>query len=244
MRSTRPIRCPIEPMLREIALAPIVIPQALWVAARAARLPEAAGPRAGQVGQGPLLRLLILGDSSAAGVGVAHQDQALAGQLSTDLARDHRVEWRLVARSGATVATALDMAAGLDDRGFDHALIALGVNDVKNGVWLGDWTRRYDALLGLLRERAQVRHIIVTGLPPIAHFPLLPSPLRDVLGARAEQFDAALQDVAARHGAAHLPVGPLDDPALMASDGFHPGPVVHAEWARRAAEVMRGLQGS
>ncbi len=228
------------PILQETALLPVLIPQALWVLARAARLPEAAGPREGRAGQGPRLRLLILGDSSGAGVGVEHQDEALAGRLSAELAHDHAVEWRLVARSGATTATALEMAEGLETGvGFDHALIALGVNDVKNGVRQADWTARYDALLGVLRDRVAVGHVIVTGLPPIEHFPLLPRPLRDVLGARAARFDGSLREVAARHGATHLPAGPLNVPGLMARDGFHPGPVVYAEWARRAAQAIR-----
>lgn len=45
------------------------------------RLPEAAGARVGVSGAGQPLRVLILGDSAAAGVGVSHQDQALLGQI-------------------------------------------------------------------------------------------------------------------------------------------------------------------
>ena len=51
------------------------------MSARALRLPEAEGPRAGSAGEGPALRLLILGDSSAAGVGTTHQEEALLGQM-------------------------------------------------------------------------------------------------------------------------------------------------------------------
>ena len=51
-------------------------------------------------------RLLIVGDSSAAGVGVRTQAQALAGHLSRALASGARrkVHWQLVARSGITTA--------------------------------------------------------------------------------------------------------------------------------------------
>ena len=93
----------------KLLLSPVLVAQALATRARLPRLPEAAGEREGEVGGGPLLRLLILGDSSAAGVGVAEQSQALAGVLSAALARlaRVRVHWCLVARSGVTSAQCL-----------------------------------------------------------------------------------------------------------------------------------------
>lgn len=65
-----------------IGLAPVLLWQGRNVRRSTLRLPEAAGVRYGQVGRGPALRILLLGDSSAAGVGVSQQEQALAGQLN------------------------------------------------------------------------------------------------------------------------------------------------------------------
>ena len=55
------------------ALGPVLLAQGLRMRRVALRLPEAAGPREGRVGEprGRPLRLLFLGDSSAGGVGVA-----------------------------------------------------------------------------------------------------------------------------------------------------------------------------
>ncbi|MGR3528415.1 MAG: SGNH/GDSL hydrolase family protein, partial [Sulfitobacter sp.] len=64
-----------------VLMLPILLAQGFRVRARALRLSEADGPRFGQVGDGPPLSILILGDSSAAGVGVGQQSQALSGQL-------------------------------------------------------------------------------------------------------------------------------------------------------------------
>ncbi|EEX09439.1 hypothetical protein SL1157_1477 [Ruegeria lacuscaerulensis ITI-1157] len=52
-----------------LPLLPLLAAQALMVRQRALRLPEPSGPREGRQGRGPRLRLLIVGDSSAAGVG-------------------------------------------------------------------------------------------------------------------------------------------------------------------------------
>ncbi len=58
----------------------------LWLQARCVRritprMPEPPGCRAGTAGRGSLVRLLVAGDSGAAGVGASTQDQALCGQL-------------------------------------------------------------------------------------------------------------------------------------------------------------------
>ena len=66
-------------------LSPLLI-QALLLRKHALRLPEATGARQGSSGEGAPLRVLIIGDSSAAGVGVSTQHDALAGQLAIALA--------------------------------------------------------------------------------------------------------------------------------------------------------------
>ncbi|ETX12905.1 hypothetical protein OCH239_15315 [Roseivivax halodurans JCM 10272] len=62
-------------------LAPILAVQGRIVRRGAVRLREPDGPRAGRTGAGPSLRLLIAGDSSAAGVGADTQAEALSGRL-------------------------------------------------------------------------------------------------------------------------------------------------------------------
>lgn len=219
-----------------LALAPLLIPQALWVAARAARLPEASGDRTGIVGSGPPLRLLVLGDSSAAGVGVSWQTDALGGRLSHALSERCTVTWTVLAKSGGTVRSTLRMLELQPPTQFDVVLVALGVNDAKNGVSLKNWTTGYDQLLDTLFDRFGAQCVCVSGLPPVQHFPILPRPLNRVLGDRFAVFgDYLHQIVQRRPGAVFLPFDLSLDVALMASDGFHPGPEIYREWARRAA---------
>jgi hypothetical protein len=62
-----------------IAFGPLLIAQANRLRRTALELPEPHGPRSGKVGRGdPVLRLLVAGDSSAAGVGARTQREALA----------------------------------------------------------------------------------------------------------------------------------------------------------------------
>jgi lysophospholipase L1-like esterase len=229
------------PVVRAVAM-PIWQAQGLKVALTTARLPEAAGPRAGRVGAGNL-RLLILGDSSAAGVGVPTQDQALAGQLVEALGRvtdGIGLDWRLLARTGVTTAGMVDWLRVAPADPADLAVVALGVNDVTRGLPMRRWLSHQAALASVLKGRFGVRRIYISGVPPMGAFPVLPSPLRDVLGARAARFDAALAALTLTvPGARHLPfdLGRLQ-PEMMASDGFHPGAPIYADWARALADSI------
>ena len=218
---------------------PVILLQALWVVMRAQKLPEASGDRAGLAGDGPPLRLLILGDSSAAGVGVDHLTDAFPGRLEVHLAKHHLVSWKLVAKSGATAGSLLRMLDDVADEPFDAAVIALGVNDSKNGVSERNWRRHYTALLNMVETRFGVTRICVSGLPPLGDFPLLPAPLRLVLGRRALRFDKILRAFADERGrVTYISLTfPMDHKA-MASDGFHPGPLVYDAWAARVAQAL------
>jgi lysophospholipase L1-like esterase len=217
-------------LIAKLLLSPLLVAQALSTRARAPRLPEAAGARDGVVGRGPLLRLLMLGDSSAAGVGVAEQSQALAGYLPKALAQQAglRVQWRLVARSGLTSAQCLEQLASSAHFEADVAVVVLGVNDVVDQV---PSHRAIDARSGIanrLRNAHGVAHVVFAPLPPVQHFPALPQPLRWVAGQDARRHDDAVAAWArTRDDVSHVPIDLPLNTSLMADDGFHPGEPVY-----------------
>jgi lysophospholipase L1-like esterase len=227
--------------LVRIAALPLLLMQARQVRRDALILPEAAGPRSGEIGDGPPLRLLILGDSSAAGVGAEHQDQALAGQLAQALSRKFRVEWEVLARTGATSADALEMLTEAPATPVDVAVIALGVNDVTGMVPTQRWLAQQQAIVTYLEQTRGAGTIYLSALPPMRHFPLLPNPLRWVLGRQAERLEAARARQFAQHGKV-IPIKftlPLD-PKFMAPDGFHPSPETYRIWAETLADTIIG----
>ena len=224
-------------------LAPLLLIQGWVVRRRVPRLPEAPGPRVGTLGSGTPLRLLIVGDSAAAGVGAQSQDAALAGQAVQNLAPRYRVDWELAAQTGATTRSALRALAERPPQTFDAVVITLGVNDVTSGVSEAKWRRSQSELRALLRSQFCVARILVCGLPPMSRFPALPQPLRWFLGSRATRFSQLLErDVAAETNCEFLRLDFNQDPAFMAPDGFHPGPGIYAEWGRRAAAAIHSMR--
>ncbi len=225
--------------MARLILAPVLLGQAFFVRKRVRRLSEATGAREGRAGQGPLLRLLVIGDSSAAGVGVQTQDDALLGQLVQELANDYTVEYRLIGACGAKTADAVAWMSDVDTH-FDVAVTALGVNDVTKLTPLPAFLNSQQQLWTLLKIQCDVNQVIVSGMPPLRLFPALPQPLRWVIGARAEEFRQALEArIAAAEGIDLLRFSPHFVAADMAEDGFHPGPKVYADWARAVAREVK-----
>ncbi len=218
----------------KLVLSPVLVAQALRLRAKLPRLPEAEGERQGAVGEGPRLKLLIAGDSSAAGVGVVHQKDALAGQLVPRLAKDcgARVEWQLVAASGLTTAQTLHRLQRESLPHFDLALVVTGVNDVIDQVPSHHAVSAREALANWLRNGLGVFHVVFAPLPPVHQFPSLPQPLRWVAGSDARRHDRALERWAATRGDVTRVALQLSlNRGVMAADGFHPGAKAYRQYA-------------
>jgi len=216
----------------KFALSPLLVAQAVATRRRALVLPEAAGPRDGWLGersQKPL-RLLIAGDSSAAGVGVEQQEMALAGQLSRELHRlsGRALRWTLRARSGLTTAQVHELLRGMLPPPADVAVVVTGVNDVVAQIPSHHAVGHRSALADWLLKEQGVAHVVFAPLPPVHRFPLLPQPLRYVAGADARRHDDAMARWAAtRSDVSHVPIALDLTPRSMAADGFHPGEPVY-----------------
>jgi lysophospholipase L1-like esterase len=243
----RALRHPAAALAYKLALAPLLIAQAIGTRRRALVLPEAAGARDGRAGDGDgaPLHLLIAGDSSAAGVGVAHQDDAVAGHLVRALCRHaaRPVVWTLRARSGLTTRGVHALLAAELPRPAEIAVVISGVNDVIDQIPARRALRDRAALADWLLAGGFARHVVFAPLPPIDRFPLLREPLRRVLGDDARRHDQALARWAAtRCDVSHAEIALEMNAGDMARDGFHPGePVYRACGEALAAHVARAL---
>ncbi|WP_372680808.1 SGNH/GDSL hydrolase family protein [Desulfosarcina sp.] len=221
-------------------LVPILLAQGLWVRQSVPKLAEAKGPRQGVVGSGKPIRILVAGDSSAAGVGAPVQDKALMGCLLSRLAVDFAVHWQLIANTGWSTRDLRLFLDTVPETSYDVVLTATGVNDITSRRSVTVCLRDQIKLVKLLRERLGARQILISGLPPVHRFPSLPEPLRGCIGDRAKRLDKAIQSWSREqpdcdHLRLNFPVGT----EYMATDGFHPGPGIYALWAEAAAAVIR-----
>jgi lysophospholipase L1-like esterase len=233
----------------KLMLSPLLVAQALLTRARLPRLPEAEGERAGSAGTdgaAPVVRLLIAGDSSAAGVGVAEQRHALAAPLAQRVAELSGccIHWQLMARSGlTTVQTHALLRAELDTTAdIDIALVVTGVNDVVDQIPSHRAVAAREALANWLRNARGVRHVAFAPLPPVHQFPGLPQPLRWVAGADAQRHNRALAEWAGTRGdVSSVPIDLRLHAGVMADDGFHPGAPAYRQVAHEIARHLAAL---
>lgn len=203
-------------------------------------------------GDGAPLRMVVLGDSLAAGVGAPTEGSALptlvAERVASTLGRPVAVLGHGV--SGArTEAVRVGQVPMLADEPADVVVVVVGSNDVTHLT--PPWTlRRQTALLlDEAREAADGAPIVLAGIPLFGGADRLPLPLRWVVMAyarplRAVQRHAALDAEGVRYVDIARDASPRfrGVPDAMSDDGYHPSPVGYGFWADAIApEVVSGL---
>lgn len=227
------------------ALAPLIVLQGRRVRRLTPRLPEAGGPRDGEIaGADPPIRLLLIGESTAAGVGVATHDEGLVGEVSRTLAAatSRRVLWMVRGRNGATAeSTLVELLPQIGGFLPDVTVVVLGVNDTLRLARPRRFIAALDALATALRARQPSTTLVLAAVPPMGRFPALPAPLRQVLGLRARVLDLAVVRFARGcPRARHVPMPVLGTGAatgLFADDGFHPSASGYRTWGRALGEA-------
>lgn len=220
---------------------PVLLTQGLRVRRETLRLPDAEG-LTGAAGEGEHLNLVVLGDSVAAGVGVDHHRDTLAGQLARRLAtsRARAVTWQVVALTGATAGDVLRLArqyAALASA--DVVVVSVGVNDTKNLHPDRRWRAELAGLLDHVLSVSPTAEVVLIGVPPMEAFPALPRPLATLLGARARRVDAIGRAVVAeRSRVRRIELTLEQGEGLFAADGFHPSAVVHERLAEQVCAAL------
>jgi lysophospholipase L1-like esterase len=227
-----------------LALAPLRR-QARRVRKRMVRLPEPLGASSNLEGATDgtgRLRLLVIGDSTAAGVGVNHLRDALPPRLAAVLAtrRGCGVEWTVLARTGATASFTAEELVPMAPLEQDIALVLVGVNDVvkltPRQPWRTSMNRLVDTLQKHLRPGGQ---IVLAGLPNLWQFRAFPQPLRAVLGWHGRVLDREVRQIAERRlGVKHVAMPPVSGPEMFAEDGFHPNAAAYRALAAHFAAVL------
>lgn len=220
-------------------LMPVIMLQGLWVRKKIPRLQEPSGARTGSIGKGKPLRILIAGDSSAAGVGVSRQDLTLYGQLTNYLASKFTINWHVVAKTGWTTSELVKELNRIPANKYEVVLTATGVNDLTGKASVSYSFKNQVYLVETIRKRFSPDLILISGLPPIYKFPSLPEPLRWYVGNKAKQLDNSLQWWSEKQpDCEHISLDFPIDVENMAMDGFHPGPVIYKLWSDSAAEII------
>lgn len=209
---------------------PFALPQAILVKKNALRLPDASGKKQGELSEDSTVtssfNIIGIGDSVIAGVGVKELNNALVAQTAQHIAAQccHQVNWQVIGENGANSQDIYQrILPQLPTKPADLFILSVGVNDVTSLTSVNQWQQNLRAIITRLHSHSPSASIVFAGVPPMGDFPLLPQPLRFLLGMRASALDNSAQSIAANYP--YVTYIPLDfelQPQNIAEDGFHP----------------------
>ena len=171
------------------------------------------------------LKLLGLGDSVIAGVGLASTELTVTARLADRLNQylGRAIDWRILGEDGAKISDTQRLLAATESGSFDWIVVSVGVNDVTGLTSLVKWQQGLLRLISDIRARSSHATVVFIQLPPMGRFEMIPQPLRAVLGIRAAMLRQVLTWIVEAHrGVWMIDPSRLFDPAYMAEDGYHP----------------------
>ncbi len=190
---------------------------------------------------GPAIKVVVLGDSSAAGYGVHRVEETPGALLASGVAEraDRRVHLRAFAKVGARSSDLADQVDRAVPTGPDVAVVLIGVNDVTHQVRPAESVRHLTE--GVRRLREAGAEVVVGTCPDLGTIEPVPPPLRQIARAWSRRLAAAQTIAVVEAGGRTVSLGTIlgpefaADPAvLFGPDRFHPS----ADGYRSLAEVL------
>ncbi|MDF1607928.1 SGNH/GDSL hydrolase family protein [Hoeflea sp. YIM 152468] len=223
-------------------LAPLALAKGLGVRKIAPRLPPPVGRLRGQAGTGAAeIRLLVIGDSSAAGVGASRIEDTLGPQLATSLhqASGKAVSWRIAGANSAIAAQIRDhVIPNIEERDFTHVVVTVGTNDAKNFVSRSAFKKGFGGLLYAAHARWPDAKVFWSPVVSMSDFPALPPTLKFILGLRVGIINATGAQLCRERYATAVEPLPVEGPEGFAIDGFHANALGYRHWAQHLTRFM------
>lgn len=219
-----------------LPVAPLLYLQGQYTRRKIGLLPDAAGETTGIVGDGGIpARLLVIGESTVAGLGARTHREALTGQFAERLAAriERRVEWTVIGRNGVTARRTIDELIPLmPEKKFDYVLLGIGGNDVLKLSSPVKWRRDMMELIRIMQGRNPGAVIFISNCPMIKYSPALPHPIKFLLWELSKLHDKNIRQFSADMADVHYYPQPRElRTETFFADGIHPSEQGYSDWA-------------
>lgn len=219
-----------------LPVSPLLFLQGQYTRKKVGLLPDAGGEKTGTSGQSEVsVKLLVIGESTVAGLGARTHELAMTGQFAKRLASriDRKVEWTVIGKNGVTARRTIDeLVPQMPDVEFDYILLGIGGNDVMKLSSPKKWRRDMIELLGILRDRNPNAVIFISNCPMIKYSPVMPHPIKFLLWELSKLHNANIKEFTAGMDRVHYFPQPIDvDVSNFFADGIHPSEQGYSDWA-------------
>ena len=261
-RGTRPQFMNLKYLLGvicSIPLLPVMYWQAKRIRASVPKLPEAKEP-AGvySVQASKTLRIISIGESTIAGVGVATHEEGFTGTFAKELASqlDANVAWKVYAKSGYTARrVGEELIPQIQEEDLDLIIVGLGGNDAFTLNRPDRWSTAIQQIIEQLRTRYREVPIVFTNMPPIKEFPAFTPIMKFTIGNLVEILGDELEKIANRQERVYFYAKKITidgwskrlnisaERADYFSDGVHPSKLTYQAWAKDFVRFLLEQEG-
>lgn len=181
----------------------------------------------------PVLNYVVLGDSTAYGVGATKLEVTYPYAVALTVAESgYYVHVRNLGRSGALLEEIVHTQFDSVLKNTDIISVSVGGNDATHVTN----PTTYRALINELTAKltaSSARVVLVASTTDMALTPAIPPVLNNIVGIWARRQNHEMQPAIEDIGAAYVNLfkdGKLDRPELYAADQFHPSDAGYAKW--------------
>ena len=228
-------------------LLPVAAYHGFGIRRRTPRIPPPRGPQSGQVGEGrPAYRILVMGDSSAAGVGADSVSDTLGPQLAriVNQRTGESVAWRNAGANSAMAHQVRDyIVPHIEARDFTHVVIAVGTNDMKNYVGARRFKAGFGGLLHAVHARWPEAIVLWSPVVHMLDVPALSPALAAILKLRTQIINSTGEQLCRERQAFATAPLPVHGAEGFADDGFHANAAGYRAWAEHVADVILAAPG-
>ncbi len=224
------------------------------IRAKVPKLPEARNPEGiFEIEKADKFKLLVIGESTVAGVGVATHKEGFAGTLGQELAKKikHSISWKVYAKSGYTAKQVREaLIPQVTEADADLIVIGLGGNDAFTLNTPFKWKREITRLINELQQRYPNTPVAFTNMPPIKEFPAFTRLIKFTIGNLVEILGETLSRLAAQRKNVYYNREKITidewtqrlnidkHTAEFFSDGVHPSKLTYQVWAKDFANFL------
>ncbi|MBO6639778.1 MAG: SGNH/GDSL hydrolase family protein [Roseitalea sp.] len=238
---------PTTTALYSWAMFPVYAWQGIRLRMRIERLLPAPVPTQGSfAGHAAPVRLLVMGDSTVASVGMERLEDTLAFNIAKAVNErtGQSVVWRAAGGNSATASDLRDfIVPHVAQHDWTHVALSVGINDMKNFHVVRRFKRDFGALIYAVRTRFPQARIVWCPIPDMRQCPALPQTLGRILAARAELINAMGARMCRERGAIVTDPVPPQSIEAFARDGFHPNGEGYRVWGRHFARWIAPPKG-
>lgn len=241
-------------ILRTLPFVPILYFQGKKVRKQIPELPEASGNEGVVSNKNtPPFRLLILGESTMAGIGVETHEEGFSGSLAREMADriERTIQWKVYAQSGLRAKeVTTEIVPKIQDSHADMIVIGLGGNDAFQLNTPYGWINDIQGLIHALRAKFSKASIVFANMPPVHIFPAFTPLMQKSIGGLVEILGWELKELVDEQDNIfyHSKKITIDywankyqlerDLTHYFSDGVHPSKLTYQVWAKDFAEFI------